>query len=365
MTQGRPKALDWKSATGRARGALYGLAIGDALGMPTELLPRRQVALLFPTLTSFESGPASNEISAGTPAATVTDDTRQALILAQLLVEGQGHVDARRFIDELLAWADAAEADGSEQLGPSSRRALEAVRRGVPLETAGRRGDTNGAAMRIAPLGVAVPVDPLDRLLDRVEEACRPTHFTGLAIAGAAAVAAAVSAGVGGASFAEACAIARQAASDGQVRGHYAAGASVAERLVWAVDLVTGLDEESALDAIERLIGTGVATQEAVPAAFAIAARWPTDPWRACLAAARLGGDSDTIAAMTGAILGACVGEAGFPAEAIDRVAQVNGLDLPRLVERLLAVRAQLLVDAGADQRAGEKAGGIDERAAT
>ena len=351
MTQGRTGALDPQAALARARGALYGLAIGDALGMPTEFLPRRQVTALFPELHGFEPGPAANELSAGTPAATVTDDTQQALIVARLLVEGQGHIDAGRFIHALLAWADAAEADGSEQLGPSSRRALEAVRRGVPPETAARRGDTNGAAMRIAPLGVAIPPDPLERLLDRVEEACRPTHFTGLAIAGAAAVAAAVSAGVDGASFADAFSLARHAARAGQLRGHYAAGASVAERLVWAVDLVTGLDEASALDAIEALVGTGVTTQEAVPAGFAIAARWSADPWQACLVASRLGGDSDTIAAMTGAIVGACVGEAGFPVAAVDEVQLVNGLDLARMAGDLLEVRARVLAEDGANQR--------------
>lgn len=324
----------------RAQGTLVGLAIGDALGMPTQMLPRQQVAALFPLLNDFVAGPPENWISAGQPAGSVTDDTQQALIVARLLIAGNGHLDTAQFVEQLLAWSRQAEANGTEQLGPSSRRALEAIQGGLALEEAGRRGDTNGAAMRIAPVGIIMPVEPLVRLVDSVEEVCRPTHFTGLAIAGAAAVAATISAGVGGAAFPEALSIARHAARLGQERGHYVAGANVAERIIWAVELVNQLDEASALDAIADLVGTGVTTQEAVPAAFAIASRWSNDPWRACLIAARLGGDSDTIGAITGAMLGACTGVDAFPAHAAATVARVNRLDLENLAGRLVAMRA-------------------------
>ena len=57
-----------------------------------------------------------------------------------------------------------------------------------------------------------------------------------------------------------------------------------------AVGLVRGMDEGSAMDAVYELVGTGVATQETVPAAFAIGSRWSEDPWRACLEAARVEG---------------------------------------------------------------------------
>ena len=75
-----------EEAAGRAQGALFGLAIGDALGMPTQLLPRARVRALFPTLAGFLPGPAENPISAGQPAGTVTDDTEQALIVARVLL---------------------------------------------------------------------------------------------------------------------------------------------------------------------------------------------------------------------------------------------------------------------------------------
>jgi ADP-ribosylglycohydrolase len=325
----------------RARGALAGLAIGDALGMPTQMLPRATVARLFPKLSWFEAGPGENRISAGWQAGRVTDDTEQALILAKLLIDGQGHTDPRRLAAELTAWARQAEADGSEQLGPSSRRALEAVAAGCPVEEAGRAGTTDGAAMRIAPVGIGTGPDDLTVLVDRVEEACLVTHHTGVAIAGAAAVAAAVSAGLAGLPPDEALTLACRVAEMGAARGHYVAGADVAQRITWAAGLIADVDQEAAADLVAGLIGTGVATEQAIPAAFALACRWPGDPWQACLTAARLGGDADTIAAIAGTVGGAWAGAAAFPAAALEVIEEVNGLGLADMAQRLLALRAE------------------------
>jgi len=325
----------------RARGALAGLAVGDALGMPTQMLPRRTVRRLFPALDWFEPGPPENPISAGRPAGEVTDDTQQALMLAELLVEGEGHVDPYRFVARLVAWARQAELDGTEQLGPSSRRALELVERGAPISEAGSKGATNGAAMRIAPVGIATPAGDLTALLDRVEEACLATHHTGVAMAGAAAVAAAVSAAIDGAAFAEMLALAREAAGLAALRGHHFNGSDVGARIGWAVELVRGLDDEEAMDAAYDLIGTGVATQETVATAFALASRWPDDVWTACRQAAQLGGDADTIGAITGALVGARVGLEGFPAEALALVQRVNDLSFAAVAAPLLDLRAR------------------------
>jgi ADP-ribosylglycohydrolase len=77
--------------------------------------------------------------------------------------------------------------------------------------------------MRIAPLGVAVGPTPLDNLVAAMSDAVRGTHFTGLAIAGASAVAAAVNLGLAGAAFAEQTRGAVLAAEVGQRLDHYAA----------------------------------------------------------------------------------------------------------------------------------------------
>jgi ADP-ribosylglycohydrolase len=225
-------------------------------------------------------------------------------------------------------------------LGPSSSAAVAALMAGGQVDEAGRSGATNGAAMRITPVGLIISSGDLDALVDLVVEASRVTHHTGLAIAGAAAVAAAVSGGIDGASVAEATTLGIRAADLGQRRGEWVAGAAVARRIAWAVGLVDADDHERSVRDVVELVGTSLATQESVPAVFAVLALHPEDPWQACLTAASLGGDSDTIAAMTGAIAGACHGMDGWPADAVRTVREINQLDLETYADKLLALRA-------------------------
>jgi ADP-ribosylglycohydrolase len=325
----------------RAAGALYGLAIGDALGMPTQSLPRSQIVARYgPLLSGFEPAAADHPLAAGMPAGSVTDDTEQALLIARLLVEGGGRVDPAELARQLLAWEKSVRERGSlELLGPSTRRAIAELLAGADIDMAGRLGATNGAAMRIAPVGVATPCGDLDVLVDRVVEASRVTHNTGVALAGAAAVAAAVSAGVDGAMVPEAIARGADAAERAAGRGHWVAGADVSARIRWAGELVAGLAPDAAASAVNALVGTSLAAQESVPAAFAVLAASPDDPWLACRLAASLGGDCDTIAAMAGAIGGACHGAAALPETARRTVAEVNDLRLDEVAADLLALR--------------------------
>jgi len=332
----------------RARGALYGLAIGDALGMPTQMLSRAEIVRRWgPLLPGFEPAPPGHPIAGGMPAGAVTDDTGQAILLARLLVKGRGTIDPHELAAALTEWERAMAERGSlDLLGPSTKRAVAAILAGVPPEEAGATGTTNGAAMRIAPVGIAVPVAlhdstpnlRLSTLVDRTVMASCVTHNTGVALAGAAAVAAAVSAGVSGATIAEATALGIQAASSAARRGHWVAGADVAARIEWATSLVASHAQAEAAELIYTLVGTSLATQESVPAVFAVLAAVPADPWRACRMAASLGGDSDTIAAMTGAIAGACHGAGSFPPAAIAAI-DAQGLGLAALAGDLLALR--------------------------
>jgi ADP-ribosylglycohydrolase len=317
---------------------LYGLAIGDALGMPTQLLSREQIAARWgPLLSGFEPAPPGHPIAAGMPAGAVTDDTEQAVLVGRLLLSGR--IDPRELAAGLIAWErDMAGRGSLDLLGPSTRRAIDAVLAGTPPEEAGVSGDTNGAAMRIAPVGIKAAAGNLTALVDAVQEASLVTHNTSVALAGAAAVAAAVSAGVSGADVAAATDTAVAAARMGAGRGHWVAGADVAARIRWATDLVAGRPVEEAAAVIYSLVGTSLATQESVPAAFAVLRAVPGDPWRACLLAASLGGDTDTIAALAGAISGACHGLAAFPPETV-RVIDAHGLALADLADSLLALR--------------------------
>jgi ADP-ribosylglycohydrolase len=325
----------------RALGALYGLAIGDALGMPTQSLPRAEIVARYGALVGeFHPGPDGHPLAAGLRAGSVTDDTEQALLLARLVVAGGGEVDAGEFASGLLAWQESMRARGSlDLLGPSTRQALAALAAGTDVTEAGRAGLTNGAAMRVAPVGIATTSRAQGLLEDRVVAASRLTHNTGVALAGAAAVAMAVSAGIDGDPLPVAISRAVAAAASAARRGHWAAGADVAARITWATGLAAGLGQGQLIGTVSRLIGTSVATQESVPAAFAVAAACPGDPWLACRIAASLGGDCDTIAAMTGAICGASYGAGAFPAAARQTVARVNDLDFAPLADDLLAIR--------------------------
>ncbi|MFH5822528.1 ADP-ribosylglycohydrolase family protein [Georgenia sp. AZ-5] len=341
----------------RARGALWGLAVGDALGMPTEGLSRADVAGRYGLVDTFHAGPADSDIAAGLPAGHVTDDTDQAVIVAELLLEGAGTVDAAALATRLLDWQRRMTAAGAHSLlGPSTLRALRTIEAEGPSSTSGRWGDTNGAAMRIAPVGVGVPPEPLERLVGAVVSVCEPTHNTHVALAGAAAVAAAVSAAVAGGNLAAAVEHGRRAALAAAAHGHYTTAPSVAARLDGAVRLVRERVEpvadpgeriEAGSRVIDELVGTSLATQESVPAAFAVLALadavapgGAADPWLVCRIAASLGGDSDTIAAMAGAVSGGLGGKRALPPAAVAQVAAANpGLRLDELADDLLRLR--------------------------
>jgi ADP-ribosylglycohydrolase len=316
----------------RARGALHGLAVGDALGMPTESTPRAEIVERYGLLVDrFHPAPPGHPVAAGLAAGTVTDDTEQAALLGWLMVESGGRIDPRELGRRLAGWEAAMRERGAVGLlGPSTQRALAALAAGVDPAEAGRSGATNGAAMRIAPVGIAVPVG--EALVERVVEASLLTHGTGVALAGAAAVAAAVSVGIDGAGVRDTFEVAAAAAEQAVARGRWVAAADVAARIRWATKVVRG--QRDPLGTIGTLIGTSVATQESVPAAFAVLALAGDDPWLACKLGASVGGDCDTIAAMAGAVAGACCGVDALPVRA-----HVEHLDLDALADRLLALR--------------------------
>jgi len=121
------------SARDRALGALYGLAIGDALGMPTQSLPRAQIVARYgPLIDGFAPGPPDHPLAAGLPAGTVTDDTEQAVLLGHLLVETGGEPDPAELARRLVDWERGVAARGSlDLLGPSTRRAIATLEAGA------------------------------------------------------------------------------------------------------------------------------------------------------------------------------------------------------------------------------------------
>ncbi|MBF1140302.1 MAG: ADP-ribosylglycohydrolase family protein, partial [Thermobifida sp.] len=187
----------------RAYGALAGLALGDALGMPTQAMSPEQIRAVYGTITGLVDGDASQPYAPGMPAGSTTDDTYQALTLASFLGRGEGSsaggvtLELGGFARELLNWEEWLKAQGSlDLLGPSSKAALERVRLGEdPLRVRGM-GTTNGAAMRVTPVGIAVSTDDPEVFADSVWSTCQLTHATHQGFQSAALVAAAVSFGI-------------------------------------------------------------------------------------------------------------------------------------------------------------------------
>ena len=333
----------------RAYGALAGLALGDALGMPTQAMSPEQIRAVYGRITGLVDGDASQPYAPGMPAGSVTDDTEQALLIASLLVRGRGsssgHValDAGEFAHALLAWEDSMIERGSlDLLGPSTKAALERVRAGEDPLTVGGAGTTNGAAMRVTPIGIAMPTADPQAFADAVWSSCQVTHATRQGFQSAALVAAAVSFGIDAA---------RSPSLDLRSLLWKALSYvdSLPERGAWTPDpdvvaatrramQLTANPASSSLECLVEQVGTSVASAQAIPMAFALLARDPSP--QALLDAANIGGDTDTIGAIAGAILGAALGFEVFVGRGLAQVELASHLDLPSVALELLELRA-------------------------
>ncbi|PFG15933.1 ADP-ribosylglycohydrolase [Propionicimonas paludicola] len=324
----------------RAAGCLAGLALGDAMGMPGELWVPQKIRDTFGWLSGFHPAPPGHEIVDGFRAGQVTDDTQQAFMLAATVRDAGGEVRAEDVARELVAWADRVNASAGNFLGPSSAKAIDLLRSGADPRSTGDGGETNGAAMRIAPIGIVRRPDDLDALVDAVVEATVMSHNTGVAVSGACLVAGVISAGIEGADLAEAVEVGMRAADLGRERGQQTVAAAVSARARLAIELAERpTSDQEFLTQLYDLVGAWVTTTESVPAALGLVARTHADPHRATELAANLGGDTDTIGAMAGAMCGSLSGLQGVPADMLAQLREVNGLDPQRLAAELVELR--------------------------
>jgi len=148
----------------RILGAFYGQALGDAMGMPSELWPRSRVKQHFGWIDRFLPGPAENNAACYFGRAAFTDDTSMALALADAIISHDGEIDAETIGANILRWAEAFDAFNKNVLGPTSKIALRALQNGTPVAELENNGMTNGAAMRVSPLGCLLPARDLDAL---------------------------------------------------------------------------------------------------------------------------------------------------------------------------------------------------------
>jgi ADP-ribosylglycohydrolase len=287
--------------------------------------------------TEMEPGPANSPYHAGYPAGRITDDTEQAIALTDALEEGFTTAVVAAHLNK---WFVSVGGEHSLAVGPSTKRALMAYQAGAPVTEIGLTGVTNGAAMRISPIGVygALAGLSLEQLADLVAIACMPTHATSPANSAATALAAAISVGISGGSWAAIMDAAVAGAKAGQRRGKWIYAADVAARIGLARRLAAGARSKTEVAALmSEIVGTGEPSTESVPAAIGIADYASGDPHLAIEISGNLRGDTDTIAAMAGAVCGAYAGDAAIPSQWRELVASVNNLDINRWAERLAA----------------------------
>ncbi len=279
----------------RYAGTLLGLACGDALGGPVEFLNRHEIAAQFPTGVSEFIGGGWLRLAPG----EVTDDTQQALILAESLT-GDG-LDLNRLAAGLIAWFRGNPKD----VGNTTRIALEALAAGTaPLDAGAaalaargeRSAAANGAVMRCAPVALRFRRDP-DRLVRASLDSARVTHAEARASWGTVAVNQAIAHLLDGGAIADAPAAAVVGISNSEVR-------------------------EVVRDAAGRQrheVRSGVFVLETIGASF-----WSllnaTSAREAIETAVALGDDADSTAAVTGALAGAAYGVSALPTTWVETV---------------------------------------------
>lgn len=277
-------------------GCLLGGAVGDAIGLPWEGLSRTTVA--------ERLGPAPLTHHLFARRGMLSDDTEHACMTAQALLAAPAdpHEFARSLAWRLRWWLLGLPA----AIGWGTLRALVRLWLGFHYDTSGVRSAGNGPAMRAAILGAALGRDDA-RLTLFVARSTRLTHTDPRALAGALA-------------------IARAAAAIVHRRGADDPDAVLAH-------LVTHTDDRELADALElarthlerrdspatfacslgQEDGISGYIHHTVPVALYCWALNPNDLAAAVDAAVRLGGDTDTVAAIVGGLAGAATGPAAIP----------------------------------------------------
>ncbi len=322
----------------KAYGCLAGLALGDALGMPTEFLTTEQISGFYGQVRSLVKAPFFHPHAILEPGA-ITDDTGQSLAVAHAYNDS-GWLSADSVARELLAWSGALCEDHlAIIIGSTTRQALTRIREGTNPREAGVCSNTNGAAMRVAAIAI-VNINTPNLLLHDVEESCLPTHCGSPAIAGATAVAFAISEALRpNSSLSSILDAASQGAQQSKNLGKWMWSTNLEKRIELAKKLIhQATDEVSALRALYNYVGVDMLVCESIATALGIVYLAAGDPMRAIYMAVNLGGDTDTIAAIAGAICGAWSGIERIDQELLRQIQQINGFDLEAETEKLVEI---------------------------
>jgi ADP-ribosylglycohydrolase len=298
---------------------LFGLALGDALGWPTEF---SSVARIKETY-----GPAG--ILEPPDPALYTDDTQMTVALAEGLLDAgidadldtQMNAVARQFVH----WRHTAPERAP---GTTCLRGVDRFDQGFPWHESGIKGSKGcGSAMRVAPIGLLYQRQP-ERLREIAESSSLITHGHPAALAASVGAAYLVKLALDGLHPRDWAAELLAVTRDMSEEFHAAIGR--------AVSAASAADEAAALETI----GRGWTGEEAVALAFYCVLRYPDD-YVACMRrAANTEGDSDSIACIAGGIMGARLGLAAIPEAWRNRCENRELLyDLARRLDAAMAAR--------------------------
>lgn len=277
----------------RFRGCLLGLAVGDGLGGRFEAQTPDWIAKRYPSPQSLVDRPPTDLLS-------YTDDTQMTIGVAETLV-AHGRIE-----EGPLCQAFVGNYVASRGYGFGARRVLEAMEDGSDYKAVAEShypGGSfgNGAAMRVAPVGLFFK-DNLEMVWDQARLSALPTHLHPLGIEGAQLLAVAVAL------------LARQQPFQ------QAAFLNELQMRCQTVEFRAKIERLSTLHSPEELalLGNGIAALESVATAIGCFLLAPdcyvTTVGRAVL----LGGDTDTIACMAGALSGAYLGHRAIPSQWLD-----------------------------------------------
>lgn len=292
----------------RARASLVGHAIGDSFG---DIARSPEYHLQYGITMDFSDKPAPG-----------TDDTEFALLTAQTLIKARGKLtDA----DVIESWrTHVLPLSELKRGGASEREAAANIRRGILPPHSGIYNSycsSDGAAMRVTPIGIACAGDP-GRAAALAEIDARISHSRD-GLWGAQAVAAAVAVAMAGASADEA----------------YQAAIHVTPPDSWIRFTLTKalsiIEEQQTLEAAWKPLHDALWTEykasapEAVASALAIVKLTKGDFKRGIIYSGNFGRDADTISAIVGAISGAMNGMVSIPPHWITKVRLTTGVCLP------------------------------------
>ena len=305
-----------------ACGALIGLAIGDSFGdaaRTVENHKRYGITMDFQDKASWS-----------------TDDTEFALLTAQMLIDTSGELTVE---DVLEAWkTHVVVEDELNRGGGSEKDAASNISRGIYPPDSGRfnsRFNSDGAAMRIAPIGMVCAGDP-QRAADLAEIDGQISHWQD-GIWGAQAVAAAVSVAMVGATVDEIIEVAISMAPEKSwLRYNF-------EKAMAIVASAPSL--EAAWMPLHRELYCDYhgAAPEAIPEALAVLKLTEGDFRRGIIFSGNFGRDADTIAAILGGISGAMHGLSGIPSDWVEKTRYPTGTCLQFTKDLdILAVAGQL-----------------------